>query len=151
MDGVTEKSRPAAHGDWQHCPDDFFHLKSFSSRRSTLLNSRATLLAPPCLLVGQVGLEPWRVNPRGLSGRVDHSCGGVGQEAPPARPPRGRGHGAGNSQLSCPRTGPRRFQRPWQVQGTGSFSVKVYLESLGPITTILSLTLFLPDRGLRKK
>ena len=108
-------------------------------------------LAPPCLLVGKVGIEPWRENPRGLLGRVDHSCGGVGQEAPPVGSPRGHGLEAGNSQVSCPRTGPGRFQRPWQVRGTGSFSVKVYLESFVSITTILSLTLFLPDKDLRKK
>ena len=149
-DGVTEKFRLTVQ-----CPSDTVQMTfssfSFSSRRSTLLNSRATVLAPLCLLVGEVGLEPWRVNPRGLSGRVDHSCGGVGQEAPPAGPPRGRGHEAGNSQPSCPRTGPGRFQRPWQVQGTGSFSMKVYLESLASITTVLSLTLFLSVKGLRKK
>ena len=29
--------------------------------------------------------------------------------------------------------------------------MKVYLESFGSITTILSLTLFLPDKDLRKK
>ena len=128
----------------------------FSTLRVSPLEARFSTpeqpcLAPPCLLVGKVGIEPWRENPRGLSGRVDHSCGGVGQEAPPAGPPRGHGLGAGNSQVSCPRTGPGRFQRPWQVWGTGSFSMKVYLESFGSITTILSLTLFLPDKDLRKK
>lgn len=47
--------------------------------------------------------------------------------------------------------GPGRFWRPWKVQGTGSFSTEGCLESCDFITTVLSLTLFLPDKGLKKK